>query len=68
MHAKLGAVLTGSESPVVLSLAADVAQSVPLYALHVVRDLERVDEAARTVMSWHADEEQERAGVTPGGA
>jgi hypothetical protein len=68
MHAKLGAVLTGSESPIVLSLAADVAQSVPVYALHVVRDLDRLDEAARTVMTWHDGEEQERAGVAPGGA
>ena len=54
MHAKLGPVLTGAESPVVLTRAADIARTVPVYALHVVRDLGRVDEVARLVSSWHA--------------
>jgi hypothetical protein len=53
MHAKLGPVLTGGESPVVLSRAADIARTVPVYALHVVRDLARVDEVARLLFSWH---------------
>lgn len=57
MHAKLGPVLTGPESPAVLSLAADIARSVPVYALHVVRDLERVDEVAQLLYGWHADGE-----------
>jgi hypothetical protein len=54
MHAKLGPVLTGAESPVVLTRAADIARTVPVYALHVVRDLDRVDEVARLLFSWHA--------------
>lgn len=56
MHAKLGPVLTGAESPVVLSRAADIARSVPVYALHVVRDLDRIDEVARQLFEWHAGE------------
>jgi len=59
MHAKLGPVLTGVESPVVLSRAADVARSVPVYALHVVRNLERVNEVARQLFAWHAGEQVE---------
>ena len=69
MHSKLGPVLTGSESPVILSLAADIVHSVPVYSLNVVRDLERIDEAARVVAGWHSGEEQDRAGISaPGGA
>lgn len=56
MHAKLGPLLTGAESPVVLTRAADIARLVPVYALHVVRDLTRVDEVASLLFSWHAGE------------
>ena len=69
MHSKLGPVLTGSEAPVILSLAADVVQTVPVYALNIVRDLDRIGDAARVVTAWHAGEDQERAGIAaPGGA
>jgi hypothetical protein len=54
MHAKLGPLLTGPESPVVLTRAAEIAAVVPVYALHVVRDLERVDEVAKMLFAWHA--------------
>lgn len=53
MHAKLGPVLTGVESPVVLTRAADIARAVPVYALHIVRDLDRIDDVARLLASWH---------------
>jgi hypothetical protein len=56
IHAKLGPVLTGAESPVVLTRAADIARTVPVYALHVVRDLDRIDEVAQLLFSWHAGE------------
>ena len=56
MHAKLGPVLTGVESPVVLSMAAAVARAVPVYVLNVVRDLNRIDEVARLLFAWHAGE------------
>jgi hypothetical protein len=68
MHSKLGPVLTGSEAPVILSLAADIVQAVPVYALNIVRDLERIDEAARVVTEWHAGEEPEREGISAPGA
>ena len=54
MHAKLGPVLTGAESPVVLTRAADIARTVPVYALSVVRDLDRVAEVAKLLFTWHA--------------
>ena len=57
MHAKLGPVLTGAESPVMLSLAADIARLVPVYALTVIRDLERVDEVAQLLFNWHTEGE-----------
>ena len=55
MHSKLGAVLAGSESAVVLSRAAEIASVVPVYALHVVRDLERIDEVAQRLVGWHQE-------------
>jgi hypothetical protein len=56
MHSKLGPVLTGAESPVVLSQAAEIARSVPVYELSVIRDLERIDEVAQLLINWHAGE------------
>jgi hypothetical protein len=55
MHSKIGAVLAGSESTVVLSRAAEIASAVPVYALHVVRDLERIGEVAGLLVDWHRD-------------
>jgi len=54
MHAKLGSVLTGIESPVVLSRAADIAALVPGYVLHIVRDLTVIDDVAQMLFDWHA--------------
>ncbi len=54
MHAKLGPVLTGAESPVILSRAAEIARTVPVYALHVVRDLDRLAEVAQLLVAWHS--------------
>lgn len=53
-HSKLGPVLSGSESPVMLSRASDIASVVPVYTLKVVRQLDRIEEAARTILDWHA--------------
>jgi hypothetical protein len=61
MHAKLGPVLTGAESPVVLTRAAEIARTVPVYALHVVRDLDRVAAVARTLFDWHAGDAMDPA-------
>ena len=61
MHAKLGPVLTGAESPVVLTRAAEIARTVPVYALHVVRDLDRVAAVAQTLFDWHAGDAMDPA-------
>lgn len=53
MHAKLGAVLTGVESSVVLARAAEIAERVPVYLLHVVRDLAVIDDVAKLLFDWH---------------
>jgi hypothetical protein len=53
-HSKLGPVLAGSESPVLLARAADIAGVVPVYVLHVVRDLDRIDQVAKQLFAWHA--------------
>lgn len=53
-HAKLGPILAGSESPVILSRAADIANAVPVFVLHVVRDLDRIEEVAKQLFRWHA--------------
>jgi hypothetical protein len=63
MHAKLGPLLTGSESPVVLSRAADIARAVPVYVLHVLRDLDRLDDVARQLLAWHTDDDGKTAGA-----
>jgi hypothetical protein len=52
-HSKLGPVLAGAESPVMLSRAANIASAVPVFALHVVRDLARIDEVAKQLVHWH---------------
>jgi hypothetical protein len=56
MHAKLGPVLTGAESPVIMTRAADIAQAVPVYTLHVVRDLSRIHDVANQLIAWHSGE------------
>lgn len=53
-HSKLGAVLGGSESPVMLAMASEIARVVPVYTLKVIRNLDRVEEAARAILDWHA--------------
>ena len=63
MHAKLGSVLTGVESPVVLSRAADIAELVPVYVLHIVRDLAVIDDVAKLLFDWHAPGAASASGV-----
>ena len=53
-HSKIGALLGGTEGPAFFDQAVSVARRVPVYALRVARDLARLDEAARTMMAWHA--------------
>jgi hypothetical protein len=55
-HAKLGPILGGTEAPVMLSQAAAIAETVPVYTLSVVRDLDRIEEVAGTIVGWHTSE------------
>jgi hypothetical protein len=41
----------------VLAHAVSVARDVPAFALTVARDQARLDDAAATIVAWHADVE-----------
>lgn len=53
-NAKLAPLLAKSEAPVLFEAAAALARGLPAYRLNVVRDLDRLGEAADTIRSWHA--------------
>lgn len=52
-HAKIGALLGGSEAPRVIERAAALVRVVPVYELAVVRDLECIDAVVGQLMDWH---------------
>jgi hypothetical protein len=52
-HAKIGHLLGGSESPVVFERGVEIARRVPVYALQVARDLDRLGDVVDTVLAWH---------------
>lgn len=52
-HAKIGELLGVREAPVLLERAADVAQHVPIFALEIARDFDRLPEAVETIVEWH---------------
>lgn len=52
-HAKLGPLLGRGEAPVLFEQAVSLARVVPVYALHVARDLARLDEAVTEILAWH---------------
>ena len=52
-HAKLGPLLGKTEAAVLFRQAAQVAATVPVYRLNVVRDLNRLDEVVARIRSWH---------------
>lgn len=53
-HARMGRVLCGADGGEMLRRAASVTQQVPVYALHVARDLARINEVAEQLIEWHA--------------
>lgn len=53
-HAKIGPLLGRKDAGIMFEQAAAIARRVPMYLLHVARDLERVSDAAATIRSWHA--------------
>jgi len=58
-QAKIGGLLGGVEAPVTLDRSLQLAESVPVYRLAIVRDFDRLDEVVETLRSWHADLIQE---------
>lgn len=52
-HAKLAPLLGKSEAPVLFRRAAEVAGSVPVYRLNILRDMSRLDEVVELIRSWH---------------
>lgn len=52
-HTKLAPLLTKSEAPALFQKAAQLAASVPVYRLNVVRDYDRLDEVVSTIRGWH---------------
>lgn len=52
-YQKLGALLGGADAARVFEYAATIASSIPVYALHVVRDLERLAEVTGSLAAWH---------------
>jgi hypothetical protein len=54
-HARLGPLLGGVESGVILTQMADLAERVDIFELYTVRDLARLGEVVQTIFSWHSD-------------
>jgi hypothetical protein len=54
-HARMGRVLCGADGGEMLKRAASVTQQVPVYALHVARDLARIGEVAERLVEWHSE-------------
>lgn len=52
-HAKVGALLGGSERERLFRLAVELAGTVPVYRLAIARDFERLPEAVAQLVSWH---------------
>lgn len=53
-YQKLGALLGGRDAVRVFELAAALASTVPVYRLHVARDLERLGLVTESLVRWHA--------------
>lgn len=52
-HAKIGAMLGGSEAASVLDRAGDLAREVPVYRLEIVRDFDQLDAVVEALFAWH---------------
>jgi len=52
-HAKIGALLGGSERQVLFKRAVELAGVVPVYRLSIARDFERLSEVAGQIAEWH---------------
>ena len=56
-HAKIATLLGAAEAPVVLERAAALAREVPVFQLHVARDLHRLNEVVELLLEWHSAED-----------
>ncbi len=52
-HARMGGLFRSAEAATNFERVAAVVRSTPVYALNVVRDLDRVREVAEQIVSWH---------------
>lgn len=52
-HNRLAPLLGGAEALVLLDRVARLLRHTAVYTLRVVRDFDRLDEAARTIRAWH---------------
>lgn len=52
-HSKLGPLLGGPEAQAMLARATTLAGAVPVYALEITRDFDRLGEVVETIRSWH---------------
>jgi hypothetical protein len=52
-HTKLGPLLGKSEGALLFDRAVSVAQSVPVYEMFMVRDMEQIDAAVNRILLWH---------------
>jgi hypothetical protein len=52
-HGKIAPLLGGQEAASVLPRASAIANVVPVFALEIARDLERVGDVARMLAAWH---------------
>ncbi len=66
-HAKMGSLFHAGDATTNFERAAAIAGAVPVYALHIQRDLERIDEVARSIIDWHS-ETREPIGIGSGSA
>ncbi len=57
---KIGALLGGAEAGALLRLATEVAATVPVYRLRVVRDFDRLDEVVEGIRGLHPELLSER--------
>lgn len=54
-HVKIGRMLGPAEAPTMLARAAAIVRRVPVYQLHVPRDLAILPATAATILGWHGE-------------
>jgi hypothetical protein len=52
-HTKIGALAGNEEAAVLLRRCVELARAAPVYALHVARGFDQLDEVVGRIMDWH---------------